>query len=300
MKSVMGWLVILGVIIGGAGFGLWQFNETTKKQNYALELAALKADFATQSVGLRLLEKNDYRKEIGIALTAYFSDLGKLAKKYPGLLDIEREIKHGVTEFDRGRMTESQKIAREERIAITIDLFNRMRSGQYRPLYTQADKTFRFDIYDISPAKVSGENRIKMSYLHWGAFGPVSYNMIQGNFRAEQTKGKPVEIPQIVGEGQPPNLQIDPEHWVTEFPPGMEIGYYDLPQFPRQASAIELSFMFGLRTVGGTSLPINIQFEEIAIPENWKVPEGQEWQAQERLASDDELRAAGAAIPEVK
>ncbi|MEE8408087.1 MAG: hypothetical protein V3T05_00645 [Myxococcota bacterium] len=300
MKSAMGWLVILGVIISGAGFGLWQFNETTREQDYALELAVLKAEFQKQSVGLRLLEKDDYRKEIGIALTSYFSELGKITKVYPEFYDIERELKRGETEFDRGRMTQSQKLARDERIAITVDLFNRMRSGLYRPLYTQADKTFRFDIYDITPAKVSGENRVKMSYLHWGAFGPVTYNMIRGNFRAEQTAGKPVEIPQIVGEGQPPNLQIDPERWVTEFPPGMEIGYYDLPQFPRQATAIELSFMFGVRTVGGTDLPINIQFDEIAIPENWKVPEGQEWQAQERFASDDELRAAGAAIPEVK
>ena len=55
MKSVLGWLVILVVIIGGAGFGLWQFNETTKQQAYALELAALQQEFLTQSVGLRLL-----------------------------------------------------------------------------------------------------------------------------------------------------------------------------------------------------------------------------------------------------
>ena len=78
MKSVMGWLVVLVVIVGGAGFGLWQFSETANEQGYALELAELKADFQTNSVGLQLLERDDYRKEVGIALTGYFSNLGKL------------------------------------------------------------------------------------------------------------------------------------------------------------------------------------------------------------------------------
>lgn len=300
MKSVLGWLVVLAVIVGAAGVGLWQFNETTKEQTYKLELAALKADFVTEAVGLQMLEPDDYGKEVGIALADYFQRLGKLAEKYPEFLDIERQKKLGEAEFERGRMTETQKLAREERIDITVDLFRRMRSGQYRPLYTDVDKGFRFDIYDISPAKVSGEHVIKVSYVHWGAYGPVTYNSIVGSFEAEQRQGKPTAIPQIVGEGQPPTLQINPSQWVTEFPPSMEIGYYTLPQFPRQAKSITLSFGFGIRTVGGTVIDADIRFDRIAVPEAWKVPEGQTWEAQERLASDEELRAAGAAIPEAE
>jgi hypothetical protein len=299
MKSLLGWLVVLAIIVGAAGFGLWQFSETTTQQAYQLQLAAIKADFARDAIGLHELESNDYEKEVGIALTSYFQRLGKLAKEYPKQFDIEREKKTGHAEFERGRMTETQKLARDERIDITVDLFERMRGGEYRPLFSDADNGFRFDIYDISPAKVSGEQTIKLSYVHWGAYGPVTYNSIVGSFETEQRQGR-AAIQQIVGEGQPPTLQIEPSQWVTEFPPSMEIGYYTLPQFPRQATGLELAFGFGIRTVGGTLIESKIEFEKIPVPEAWKVPEGQAWEAQERLASDDELRAAGANIPEVR
>ncbi|OGQ90606.1 MAG: hypothetical protein A2289_06455 [Deltaproteobacteria bacterium RIFOXYA12_FULL_58_15] len=299
MKSILGWLVVLGLVVGGAGFGLWQFNQTTQEQAYHLELAQLKRGFLNSFVGLRIQSTDEYRKEVGIALTKYFGELDKLAKKYPDFYDIERELKHGEAELAAGRMPESQKLGREERIAITLDLFKRMRQGQYRPLYTGSDKTFRFDVWDITPAKVSGEMRVKMSYAHWGAFGPVSYQSIIGNMPIEQEKGKPAEVKQFVGDGQPPSLQIDPERWVAEFPPGVEIGHYDLPQFPREATSVELTFVFDIRTIGGSSQTATILFDDVPIPESWKVPEGQKWEGQERLASDDELRAAGATVQDV-
>lgn len=297
MKSAMGWIIVLALVVGGAGFGLYQFNNTMQEQMYELKLADIKRRFLVESVGLRQLKAEDYQKEVGIALTKYFELVGKLAKEYPDFYDVERELKFGEAEFERGRMPEGQKLLREERIAITLDLFKRMRQGQYRPLFTAADKTFRFDIYDITPGKVSGESRIKMSYAQWGAFGPVDFGTILGNMRVEKEEGKPAAIPQMVADGQPPSLQIiSPERWVKEFPPGIEVGYYDLPQFPREADAVELSFDFTIRTVGGTPIAINTTFDDIPIPEAWKVPEGQTWEAQERLASDEELRAAGATI----
>jgi len=301
MKSFIGWLLVILIIAGGAGLALSHFHTTTRQQAYDLELAALQENFQTASVGLQLLDEESYRKEIGIHLTRYFSKLAKLAKDYPEFYDIEREKKIGEERLAKGRMTEANKLARDERIDITLDLFNKMRSGQYRTLYTKADKTFRFDIYDITPAKVASESRVKFSHVHWGAFGKVNYKSIIGNIRAKQEKDKPVEIPQIIGEGQPPALQIEPQRWVKEFPPGLEIGYYDLPQFPQVAESIELIFMFGMRTVGGTEITANITFEDIPIPEAWKVPEGQKWEAHERFADQDELEAAGAeAKPTIK
>lgn len=294
MKSVLSWLVVV-LIIGGAGaYGAKHFHTLDREKAYKLELAALKDTFKTQSVGLQFLSPEEYSKEIGIQLTRYFRSIGKLAKTYPEFYDLERERKFSAAMVEKGHMTQSQKSNREERIALSLGVLDKMKSGQYRPIYTAADKGFRFDIWDIKPIKIGVESALQISYAHWGAFGPVNYDMIVGNIRAEQEEGKPVEVPQIVGEGQPPYLQVKPERWVQEFPPGVEIGHYNLPIMPKQALGLSLNFQFGIRTVGGSTLFADIKFPEMEISDSWKIGSDKNWDAKERFASDEELEELGA------
>lgn len=292
MKSLLKWIVIIALFGGGAGFLVKRYADANVAQAYELELNAQKTDFLRRSVGLRLLGTEAYRAEVGEALTSYFNKINDLSKKFPGHMDVDREAKRLDNDLKNGRVKDDQKLQREERIAIAKDLYERMRTGQYRPLYTAADKTFRFDIYDIGPAKVNGEDRIKLSFVHWGAFGDVSYNLIEGNIRAPVTPGS-VAIPKIVGSGQPPSLQLEPDRWVKELIPGLSVGYYDLPMFPREATAVQLVFDFGVRTQGGSDIPVHLDFGDIAIPDSWKLPEGKKWEAEVQTASDEELEAAG-------
>ena len=174
-----------------------------------------------------------------------------------------------------------------------------MRSGQYRPIYTSQDKGFRFDIFEMGVVQgEGGQPAIRAKFVQWGAFGPINYNTITGTFGVEIEEGKPVEIPQIVGDGQPPTLNFDPSDWVAEFFPGVQTGYYEFPLFPPQAKTIDLEFGYDIRTIGGTAVPpVMINFKQIAIPDAWKV--GGDWKAKERFASDEELKALGV-DPQVK
>ena len=82
---------------------------------------------------------------------------------------------------------------------------------------------------------------------------------------------------------------------MKEFLPNVEIGYYDLPLFPKSATAVDLSFDFSIRTVGGTPLEAHIDFDEVPISDSWKVQEGEDWAGNERIVADEEeLRAASA------
>ena len=65
----------------------------------------------------------------------------------------------------------------------------------------------------------------------------------------------------------------------------------------------EVTVITGKQGGAGTDAKIEIvvtgtdgyfEFPEIPIPDEWKVPEGQAWDATERFASDEELQAAGA------
>ncbi|MEE2959316.1 MAG: hypothetical protein VYA34_01125 [Myxococcota bacterium] len=293
MKSVIGWFLALALVVGAGGFGLKTYRDTNREHAYELKLRDLKVAFERKSLGLALVEKDKYVTELGVHLTRYFNEIRKLGKEYPDLQDIERQYKYGENRLEKGFMTLANKEARDERIKLSLHLMEKMKMGQYRPLYTSVDKAFRFDIYDISPAKLEGQDGIKFAFVHWGAYGPVQYDMIEGTFEVEQEKGKPVEIPQILGEGQPPTLQLKPEKWVNEFFPGIEVGYYLFPKFPQQAKAINLKFDFSIRSVGGSSIPIKAVFPPIAIADAWKIGEGKEWRAQERFVSDEELKRLG-------
>ena len=294
MKSLLNWFLVLALFGGAGAYGLNHYHTINQKQAYSLELAELQGQYRGKSAGLVHLSNDEYTKEVGIHLSRYFRELGKLAKTFPDFYDIERERKYSETEVEAGHMTQAQKSARGERIDLTLNVMDKMRSGQYRPLYTAIDKGFRFDIWDIRPIKIGSEEALQISYAHWGAYGPVSYDMIIGNIRARQEAGKPVEVPQIVGDGQPPYLQVNPGRWVREFVPGVEVGYYTLPKLPQKAEGLELNFQFSLRTVGGSNLHANIQFPEMTIPDAWKIGKDAKWNAKERYASDEELEELGA------
>lgn len=294
MKSAVS-LILLASLVGGSGYALWSSRQASLGLHYELALQKAKGTFLKESVGLRLLPQERYEQEIGLLLSRYFTELQKAESTYPGFVDLERERRFGVSEFRAGRMTEVQKLARDERIDITLSIFEKMRAGQYRPLYTAADAAFRFDVVELTAnEKASAERRLRLTYVHWGAFGPVSHKSLIGNIRAVQEEGKPVAIPQLVGGEQPPSLQLDPERWVTQFVPGAEIGYYELPAFPREATAVQLSLDFGIRSVGGYEVVSHIVLPDIPIAESWKGAEGQEWRTQERVATDEELQAAAA------
>lgn len=289
MKSVVGWLLLLVMLVGMAAVGLHHFRRTTREQAYALSLDAIKEDFQTQAAGLQLLEPDAYHKELSVLLSRYFSRLNTLAHTYPECYDPARERTLVEKETARGRLSPEQRAERLERIDHTLALFEKLRSGHYQPMDTRVDKTFRFDVESIEPARVASEDRLKLSYLHWGAFGPVSYRLIKGDIRTADVDAHSDKTKryQIMAEDQPPALQIEPQRWVREFIPGVEIGYYDLPRLPPNAQSMQLRFDMTIRTVGGTSVPVSMVFAEMNAPDAWKVRPGEQWNAKE-LITDEE------------
>ena len=111
MKSALGWVLLLVVIAGGAGSGLYYFHVSSQQHAYEMELAEIQRDFITNTSGLYVVGPDEYRREIGPHLTKYFRRIQKLAKEYPELYDVERERKVGEDKLNKGQMTEAQKLA---------------------------------------------------------------------------------------------------------------------------------------------------------------------------------------------
>ncbi len=291
MKAALSWLLVLAGVIAGGAYLVNLYYSRWMQQAYWVEIDAAKQDFLQKSTALGLVDDGAYKQEVLRSLADYFKAIREVGNKFPKMVDFERERKQGEKDVAEGKLSEAQRLAREERITYTLELFNKMKEDKYRPLYTNADKTFRFDIYDMSRAKISGQDRIKIAFVHWGAFGPVDYSHIEGQIHTQEAEGAPLELKKFEADSQPPTLQVRPEQWVREFIPGVEIGYYDLPLFPQDATAVDLSFDFNILTPGRLSIPAHIAFKDIPVPDSWKLGAGQKWTGTEERIDEEQLRA---------
>jgi hypothetical protein len=307
MKSVITWIMALAVMGGMVAYGFKRTETAERARAYDKRLNELKREFLTQAKGLTFIEADAYKKEVGILLAQYFRGLEDLGKAYPELYAPDREKTKTAVEAKAGKLDAAKTQARDERVDMSLSLFEKMKAGQYRPLFSAADKGFRFDIWDAQPVKSGNDEMVRFSYAHWGAFGPVSYKSISGEIKtAEQTKadadkkdakakvenGKKVlsESTSINADDQPPALQVDAERWVTEFVPGVEIGYYELPLFPGNAASVDLKFGFGLRTPGGSEVFAETAFNAMPIAAAWKAKG--EWGAEHRVIEKEVPEAA--------
>ena len=120
MKSAMGWIIVIVIICAAAGTGLYNFHSANQAHAYALELSDMKREFLTNTTGMFLLDDDQYRKEIGAHFSRYFRQLRKLSKAYPESYDIERQRTIGAEKLAKGRLSESQKQQRDERILVSV------------------------------------------------------------------------------------------------------------------------------------------------------------------------------------
>jgi hypothetical protein len=300
MKTLAGWIAGI-VLVGGLGaYGYTNHQQVSGQYAYDLALAQVKREFLTQTSGVHQLDADTYRKEIGPHLSAYFRDVRKLSKKYPQFFDVQRERAVGERKRAAKKISAANKKQRDERIDLTLALYNNMMQGQFRPVHTQSDKNFRFDLHDISKERVGSQDMIRFSFVHWGPFdyaqrpnsGSVTYQDLVVDIKLIQDKGKPAKMAQMATDG-PPTLQVSAEKWVKEFPPGAEIGYYEFPLFPAEAETASFTFNYGIRTIGGSENFVSIAFKDMEVVESWKMGEGETWKDHERFASDKELQAAG-------
>ncbi|MEO1482891.1 MAG: hypothetical protein AAFU77_12360 [Myxococcota bacterium] len=283
MKGAIAWTVTVMMVTAAAAYGFYHYRVAESQRTYQAELEALKRGFLKGVPALPLVADDAYNDAVAADLAQYFRGLEALAQRSPQHFDVERKRLEVAEKVKAGAIDRPQEAQRKERIDFTLGIFNQMRRGAYRPAYSSADNGFRFDIIDVKPTPKG--DRLRLTFVHWGAYGEVRYRSISGRFTSDATDG----IPRLEGASQPPRLLIEPERWVAEFVPGAQVGYYELPLMPASASALQLTFAFDIITASGTRLPVVTEFPSMEIPAAWKTSEP--WASGERKLSAEELAA---------
>jgi hypothetical protein len=288
MKSLFTWVLLAG-LAAALSAGYRHHDAQMKQHAYQQDLAVLQQEFTQRASVLPFVPSASYTHTVHTLLESYAQNLLKLSQIHTTQYNPMREKDASVEAETEGRFTPTQAAARTERIAFTLKAFDNLIEGTYKPIASAADKNMRLDIVSIQPYNNGTTTLLKVEYLRWGPSENLQYNKVQGDIRTSSIKGsKNPEAAQILAEGQPPTLQINPQRWVKEYIPGTEIGYYELPLLPSNAEGITLSFDFTASLPGGETLPYHLVFEEIPTASPWKLSANTQWEAQEHVASQQD------------
>ncbi|MFZ9889376.1 MAG: hypothetical protein ACO3JL_17925, partial [Myxococcota bacterium] len=212
---------------------------------------------------------------------------------------LEREAAAKEGKKDRAKVAEHR-----ERYDYLKEQFQVLQAG-YEARLTKYAAGMRFDIVDIKPVLIEGKKVLRMDIFVWGppegqmTFGDLEIQFVR-QIEVEQRGRKKMTqaLAKITGAGPPFIFHENAHEWIYEWPPGVAVGYYQgLPLLAPDASKMTWTMRFTIRSQAGTSVPVELKWENIDVDSSWRAPEGSpDWANVEVAeASEDELKAAGIA-----
>ena len=242
-------------------------------------------------------DERTYREEVGTFLRWYFKQVDEHLDRFGGnkqfddfLLELEKRAEKGGKEGSQAQRQALYEFARS--------FFDRMRGGQYSPVWTGTDKGLRLD---VASAEVKG-SQIRLELALWGAQremredGRTKRMVTSASFdvqwRLFDAQGN------LLGRmnASDPSMKIDfPERFVSVFPPQMVLGYYELDLLPAEVAKVETDFTITSRAPSGGEAVAKFSWN-FDTPADWKLSAGMQWQgATETTASEEEINPARAA-----
>ena len=315
-------IVLLLVVLGFSAAGYVGYQRTREAQaQTAREIAALqlRADALERAGWIRSNPDPDaYKSDVKGYLKWYFEQVTAQQARFGGnpnfddyLRDLEAQAKTkadlDLPRLPDGRPRNAAAVAAINRKAFwewEKKMFDRMRSGQYAPVYTGTDKGLRLDVVSADVVMVGKTPKIRFPVVLWGAQREIRDEEQHGHkrmlvwadfattFRLLDDKGK------LYGEmntGNPGMRNDYPERLIAEFPPQTVLGQYELDPVPANVSVMEM--LVAVRSHAPSGGDINAQYAwKFPVPDDWKLKPGEKWEgATETTRSEEEIDPAVAA-----
>jgi hypothetical protein len=199
--------------------------------------------------------------------------------------------------------------ANSEELAKRFDYLKKLwdshfKAGTYKPALTAQQNGVRLDLVTVEKSNEGGKPVLQFNIALWGAvkdqisFGPMEIQFVREKKETDAKGREKVKkiLAKIQSPGGAPNIFIEkPWEWIPEFPPGVMVGYWlGIPQLPPDAQKMTMKLELSARTVGGSSVPVVLEWKNIDVDPSWKASSAGEWDAVEATeASEEELKAAG-------
>jgi hypothetical protein len=305
MQRFFSIIIIFAILLVGGAWIFIQKSDQAAAAKRAEDLGAARRSFMDKArSAMREESAEAYERDIKSSIAAYNEELKKrVYAKKPEAFNPAAYKDLADEQFKEGLLKEGEHKSRMEGYAIVRGAYDTLMSGNWRTALTAQSKEIRLDLYDVKRAKDDeGQPVLEGKFFFWGiedntrvTWGPLAlryWKIEKEKIEKGPEKGTEKEVEKVLGkadgESTPRIIIQGPSKYVAEFPPLVSIGFMWLPVMPREATFADIEIGLVAKTPSGDK-DIVLKWEKFKIPENWKLGEGESWEADVVEATEDEI-----------
>jgi hypothetical protein len=306
VKNAVAFIAAILLVAAGAGYLITTLQSDRDRAKFEAAVAEARVDFIRQAALVSLVPDDKVTFDRGLLMKKHLDAMDAIKKQYPDFMKEDAFIVDMENKAKEGKKDKAKTAEYRARYDYTKEMWATLKTGSYKPVLTREDHGFRFDIMSLKKATEAGQQGLRMDVFLWGAikdqitFGNLEVVVLREKDDPKKAGKKIRGVAKINGAGPPYVLQDKPWDWITEWPPGVMVGYYvGIPALPPEAVRMTLRMDFQLRTAAGTSIPVAMEWKNLPVEAGWK-GNGAEWEGDVEQAEEEDLKAGGFVEEEVK
>ena len=284
MKRYFGIIVIIAGILIAAVRTYRTSSAKAQEAQREADFTRLQKDYLERVGWIRTNpDPASYGQEINSFFKTYFEQVSTYRNRYR----LGNEFDAYLTELDSRGGKDERAQDKKAFYDYTRKVFDQMREGRYKPLWSATDKGMRLDVLSSNVVMVMNKPQVRLQLVLWGAQreersdGKVKKMVTSASFKTQwkltDEKGK------LIGEmnGDDPAMKVDfPERFIAEFPPQMVLGHYDMDLVPSEVKKMEITFNVSSRAASGGDVAATYLWK-LDVPADWRLGAGQTWEGAE-------------------
>ncbi len=284
MKRYFGIIVIIAGILIAAVMTYRTSSAKAQEAQREADFTRLQKDYLERVGWIRTNpDPASYGQEINSFFKTYFEQVSTYRNRYR----LGNEFDAYLTELDSRGGKDERAQDKKAFYDYTRKVFDQMREGRYKPLWSATDKGMRLDVLSSNVVMVMNKPQVRLQLVLWGAQreersdGKVKKMVTSASFKTQwkltDEKGK------LIGEmnGDDPAMKVDfPERFIAEFPPQMVLGHYDMDLVPSEVKKMEITFNVSSRAASGGDVAATYLWK-LDVPADWRLGAGQTWEGAE-------------------
>jgi hypothetical protein len=284
VKRYFGLIVIIGGILIAAVMTYRTSSAKALEAQREADFSRLQKDYLERVGWIRTNpDPASYGQEINSFFKTYFEQVSSHQNRYK----LSKEFDSYLTELDKRGDKDERAQDKKALYDYTRKVFDQMREGRYKPVWSATDKGMRLDVLSADVAMVMNKPQVRLQLVLWGAQreersdGKAKKMVTSASFKTQwkltDEKGK------LIGEmnGDDPSMKVDfPERFIPEFPPQMVLGHYDMDLVPSEVKKMEITFNVSSRSSSGGDAAATYLWK-LDVPQGWRLGAGETWEGAE-------------------
>ncbi len=295
MNPLLRLILELAIVLGGAYFGLTQYQKLKLKDAHEYDMSRIQREWLERANWVDdVAEADKYKEERAGIDKWYFTQVTDHYNRYPAFKNYYRvgdELAgKGPKDSPKkgAKKNAGEEALKQQYYDLTKNVFDALKDGTYNPVLTATSNSLRLDIYKLGRAP---NGKLRFDLVLWGAQRRMEHDQqATGNtvsrmstaatftsmqFSFYDEKSKMMGEMTVTGD---PEIKVDyPERWIEEFPPQAVIGFYELDPFPAEPVKMSLTMGVNSRSLTGADIPATFKFD-VPIDASWKLGVGEKWE----------------------